>query len=111
MPFRSIEARDGLEALQALKAMEKPPALLVVDVDMPRMDGFQLVAALRKIERYENLPVVMISSRTGNSYRHRAHKLGVVAYLGKPYQADELVAIMRSLGLANKQSQEPVLPS
>ncbi len=111
LPFRSIEARDGLEALQALKHMDHPPALLIVDVEMPRMDGFQLVAALRKIERYTKLPVVMISSRTGNSYRHRAAKLGVVAYLGKPYQAEELTGIMQSLGLSNKQQQEPAIPS
>jgi len=94
-----LEARDGLEALEALKRMSQPPCLLVVDVEMPRMDGFQLVSAVRELPHCRNLPVVMISSRTGASYRHRAAALGVVAYLGKPYYPEELQAVVENLQL------------
>jgi len=94
-----LEARDGLEALEALKRMSQPPCLLVVDVEMPRMDGFQLVSAVRELSHCGNLPVVMISSRTGASYRHRAAALGVVAYLGKPYYPEELQSVVENLQL------------
>jgi len=103
--LKPIDARDGLEALQALKHVKQPPDLLIVDVEMPRMDGFQLVAAIREIGRYKKMPVVMISSRTGASYRHRAAKLGVVAYLGKPYYPEELSSILDDLGMISSDAQ------
>ena len=103
--LKPIDARDGLEALQALKHIQQAPDLLIIDVEMPRMDGFQLVAAIREIERYKKMPVVMISSRTGGSYRHRAAKLGVVAYLGKPYYPEELSSILDDLGMITSDRQ------
>ena len=103
--LKPIDARDGLEALQALKHIQQAPDLLIIDVEMPRMDGFQLVAAIREIERYKKMPVVMISSRTGGSYRHRAAKLGVVAYLGKPYYPEELSSILDDLGMITSERQ------
>ena len=103
--LKPIDARDGLEALQALKHVQHPPDLLIVDVEMPRMDGFQLVSAIRELDRYKKMPVVMISSRTGASYRHRAAKLGVVAYLGKPYYPEELSSILDNLGMIESDGQ------
>ena len=103
--LKPIDARDGLEALQALKHVQHPPDLLIVDVEMPRMDGFQLVSAIRELDRYKKMPVVMISSRTGASYRHRAAKLGVVAYLGKPYYPEELSSILDNLGMIESDEQ------
>ena len=99
MCIRDREARDGLEALEVLKRLSRPPCLLVVDVEMPRMDGFQLVSAVRELSNCKNVPVVMISSRTGASYRHRAAALGVVAYLGKPYYPEELQSVVEDLHL------------
>ena len=71
---------------------------------MPRMDGFQLVSAVRELPHCKRMPVVMISSRTGSSYRQRAASLGVVAYLGKPYYPDELYSVVENLRLPGTRS-------
>ncbi len=100
----TIEARDGYEALEALKHMPEPPAAMVVDIEMPRMDGFTLIAALRKIHRLENLPVIMISSRSGTYNRLRARELGVQGFLGKPYREKDLQRLLSKLQLVETDS-------
>ena len=100
----TIEARDGHEALEALKRMSLSPAAMVVDIEMPRMDGFTLVDALRKIDRYKKLPVIMISSRSGTYNRLRARELGVHGFLGKPYREKDLLRLLRQLQLVQADS-------
>jgi len=85
-----ILARDGVEALGVLHDMK--PDLVLSDIEMPRMDGFELLGAIRNDPRTRDLPVVMITSRTGEKHRTRASGLGVNAYLGKPYTEAELLA-------------------
>jgi chemosensory pili system protein ChpA (sensor histidine kinase/response regulator) len=84
-----VLARDGVEALGVLQ--DKLPDLVLTDIEMPRMDGFELLGAIRNDPASADTPVVMISSRTGQKHRSRAGTLGVSAYLGKPYTEMELI--------------------
>jgi chemosensory pili system protein ChpA (sensor histidine kinase/response regulator) len=88
-------ARDGVEALEKLK--EGRPDVMLVDIEMPRMDGFELTRHVRADAALSSLPVIMISSRTADKHRNVARELGVNVFLGKPYQEDELLAHIRSM--------------
>jgi chemosensory pili system protein ChpA (sensor histidine kinase/response regulator) len=83
-------ARDGIDALQ--KMHEQAPDLILLDVEMPRMDGFELLTNLKADDALQAIPVVMITSRIGEKHRDRALALGAADYLGKPYQEAELLA-------------------
>lgn len=85
-------ARDGLDALQMLE--EAVPDILLLDIEMPRMDGFELMSRLRAQPRLADIPVVMISSRTADKHREHAARLGVQAFLGKPYDETELLELI-----------------
>jgi len=85
-------ARDGLDALEQLRL--HLPAAVLLDIEMPRMDGFELLAALRDDARWRDLPVAMITSRTAERHREHAMKLGATAYLGKPFVEEELIALL-----------------
>ncbi len=89
-----ILARDGVEALGFLH--EQKPDVVLTDIEMPRMDGFELLGAIRNDEQTRNVPVIMISSRTGQKHRNRAEALGVSAYLGKPYAEADLIERIES---------------
>ena len=65
---------------------------LLLDIEMPRMDGFELLTRLRADQRFESIPVAMITSRTAERHRQRAMALGANAYFGKPYREQELMA-------------------
>jgi chemosensory pili system protein ChpA (sensor histidine kinase/response regulator) len=97
--FRVATAKDGLDALEQLR--ETLPAALLVDIEMPRMDGFDFTRALRGDPRTRALPIIMISSRTAEKHRSQAAALGVNVFLGKPYQEAELLEHLRAhLGAA-----------
>ncbi|MBI4939028.1 MAG: Hpt domain-containing protein [Nitrosomonadales bacterium] len=87
--YQVATARDGVDALEQLG--EISPAALLLDIEMPRMDGFELTQRLRQDPRTRELPIIIISSRTADKHRNYARELGVNAYLGKPYQEKELL--------------------
>jgi chemosensory pili system protein ChpA (sensor histidine kinase/response regulator) len=87
--YQVITAKDGLDALQLLR--ETLPAVMLVDIEMPRMDGFDLTRNVRGDARTKNIPIIIISSRTAEKHRSQAAALGVNAFLGKPYQEAELL--------------------
>jgi chemosensory pili system protein ChpA (sensor histidine kinase/response regulator) len=91
--FRVALANDGLHALEVL-AQEKP-AVVLSDIEMPRMDGFDLVRNIRADAQLRDLPVIMITSRIAQKHRDLAEELGVDHYLGKPYAEDALLALIR----------------
>ena len=93
--FEVVTARDGIDAIAQLN--EQTPDIILLDVEMPRMDGFEFATLVRNIEQYQHLPIIMITSRTGDKHRTRALNIGVNAYLGKPYQELELVETMQNL--------------
>lgn len=84
-----LTAKDGVEALTLLD--ERIPDVVLLDVEMPRMDGYELTRHIRRSERLKNLPIIMITSRTGAKHRDYATQLGVNRYLGKPYQESQLL--------------------
>lgn len=84
-----VTAKDGVDALEQLT--EISPHLMLLDIEMPRMDGFELAKRLRQDSKTKDLPIIMITSRTADKHRNYAKELGVNEYLGKPYQEDELL--------------------
>jgi chemosensory pili system protein ChpA (sensor histidine kinase/response regulator) len=91
--YRVALAKDGLEAIERLG--EERPSVVLTDIEMPRMDGFDLVRNVRTDVRLRSLPVIMITSRIAQKHRDYAAELGVDHYLGKPYSEDELLALVR----------------
>ncbi|RQO59328.1 hybrid sensor histidine kinase/response regulator [Paucibacter sp. KBW04] len=91
--YRVQLAKDGLDAMERL-AEEELPALVLSDIEMPRMDGFDLVRNMRGDARLAGLPVIMITSRIAQKHRDYAQELGVDHYLGKPYDEDQLLKLI-----------------
>ena len=87
--FQVLAAKDGVDALEQLGDLM--PDLMLVDVEMPRMDGFDLTRNVRADERLRHIPIIMITSRTADKHRNYAKQIGVNVFLGKPYQEDELL--------------------
>jgi len=87
--YQVITAKDGVDALEQL--IDVLPDVMLLDVEMPRMDGFELTKRLRQDVRTQDLPIIMITSRTADKHRRYALELGVNEYMGKPYQEDELL--------------------
>ena len=92
--YQVVLAKDGVDALQQLQ--DYTPDVMLVDIEMPRMDGFDLTRNVRGDERYSAIPIIMITSRTADKHRDFARELGVNVYLGKPYQEDELLGHIAS---------------
>jgi chemosensory pili system protein ChpA (sensor histidine kinase/response regulator) len=84
-----ITAKDGLDAVEKLQ--EKVPDLMLLDIEMPRMDGYELATYMRNDARLKEVPIIMVTSRTGEKHRQRALEIGVERYLGKPYQEADLL--------------------
>jgi chemosensory pili system protein ChpA (sensor histidine kinase/response regulator) len=88
--YRVLTARDGVDALEQLKNVERP-AVMLIDIEMPRMDGFDLTRNVRGDPKTMDIPIIVISSRSAPKHRSRAAELGVNVYLGKPYEEAELL--------------------
>ncbi|MGA7296747.1 MAG: response regulator, partial [Rhodanobacteraceae bacterium] len=84
-----LTAKDGLDAVEKLQ--EHVPDLMLLDIEMPRMDGYELATYMRNDSRLKHVPIIMVTSRTGEKHRQRALELGVKRYLGKPYQELDLL--------------------
>ncbi len=91
-------ARDGNEAIALLTdADARMPRAMLLDIEMPGMDGFELLSVLRGDARWQSLPVVMVSSRTAGRHRERALQLGASDYVGKPYREEALLGLLADL--------------
>lgn len=93
--FRVVSAKDGLDAMALLQTEQ--PAAVLLDIEMPRADGFEVAAFIRNTGRIARVPIIMITSRSGEKHRERAHRLGVNRYLIKPYQEEQLMNEVRSV--------------
>jgi chemosensory pili system protein ChpA (sensor histidine kinase/response regulator) len=98
--MRVLTANDGLEALSLLQ--EHVPDVILLDIEMPRMDGYEVAAHVRNDPRLADVPIIMITSRVGEKHRARAIELGVDDYLGKPYQESQLLDAVEALVLARR---------
>ncbi|RKZ43249.1 MAG: hybrid sensor histidine kinase/response regulator, partial [Gammaproteobacteria bacterium] len=90
-----LTAKDGLDAIAKLQ--EHIPDLMLLDVEMPRMDGYELATQIRNRSDLKHLPIIMITSRTGTKHRDKAKKIGINRYLGKPFNESELLENIRAL--------------
>ncbi|MGE5093895.1 MAG: Hpt domain-containing protein [Betaproteobacteria bacterium] len=91
--FEVATAKDGVDALQQLQDIR--PDCILLDVEMPRMDGFEFARNVRADETTKSIPIIMITSRTADKHRNRAIEIGVNEYMGKPYQEDQLLELIR----------------
>jgi chemosensory pili system protein ChpA (sensor histidine kinase/response regulator) len=102
--FEVETAKDGLDAIEKLH--ERVPDLMLLDIEMPRMDGYELATQMKADPRFRGVPIIMITSRTGEKHRQRAFDIGVERYLGKPYQEAELLAQISEV--LEQHAREPV---
>jgi chemosensory pili system protein ChpA (sensor histidine kinase/response regulator) len=91
--MKVITAKDGVDAVSKLQ--DNIPDIMLLDIEMPRMDGFELATHVRNEARLRDIPIIMITSRTGDKHRQRAMQIGVNRYLGKPFQEAELMENIR----------------
>jgi chemosensory pili system protein ChpA (sensor histidine kinase/response regulator) len=96
--YRVALAADGLQALERLA--EEKPTVVLSDIEMPRMDGFDLARNIRGDARLKDLPIIMITSRIAEKHREHAKELGVDHYLGKPYSEEELLSLVKHYSAA-----------
>ena len=87
--MRVITAKDGLDAISVLR--DQKPEVILLDIEMPRMDGYEFASHVRNDARMSDVPIIMITSRVGDKHRARAIELGVNDYLGKPFQDSKLL--------------------
>ncbi|MDM8545730.1 Hpt domain-containing protein [Candidatus Venteria ishoeyi] len=104
-----ITAKDGLDAIAQLQ--DVTPDLMLLDVEMPRMDGFELATQMRNAENLKHIPIIMITSRTGQKHRERAAKIGINKHLGKPFNEPELLDNIRALLDEQKQVEMEMIAS
>ena len=90
-----VTAKDGVDAIEQLENVK--PDLMLLDIEMPRMDGFEVTNLVRHHDVHQDLPIIMITSRTGEKHRERAFSLGVTHYMGKPFQEAELLSNVENL--------------
>ena len=93
--YEAHVAIDGIDALEKLQEMT--PDAIVLDIEMPRMDGFEVANHVRHNTRLKHVPIIMITSRTGEKHRERALSIGVNEYMGKPFQEQALIATLNKL--------------
>ena len=95
MGITLVEAGDGQEALNILKSGDYNFDAMLIDIEMPRMDGYTLATEIKKYNRYKNLPLIAVTSRTSKSDRMRGVESGMVEYITKPYSADYLASVVQ----------------
>jgi chemosensory pili system protein ChpA (sensor histidine kinase/response regulator) len=87
--------------------VDRVPDLMLLDIEMPRMDGYELATQMKADPRLRDVPIIMITSRTGEKHRQRAFEIGVQRYLGKPYQEHELMRNVFELLALEQADREP----
>lgn len=93
--FEVFTAKDGVDAIATLQ--DHIPDLMLLDIEMPRMDGFEVASIVRHDSRLQHVPIIMITSRTGSKHKNRALSIGVNEYMGKPFQEDTLLSTIDKL--------------
>ena len=94
--YRVVQAKDGVDALEKLQN-GLDCSLAIVDIEMPRMDGFELLRSMRSTQRFANIPVAMLTSRSGEKHRQMAMELGANQYFTKPYSEAQLLEAIPKL--------------
>ena len=95
--FDVVTAKDGVEAINHIQ--NQLPALVLTDLEMPRMNGLELTDHLRANEKTQNIPIIMITSRSTEKHKQEAERIGVSAYMTKPYDEDKLLSLIQNIGV------------
>lgn len=103
--FEVVTAKDGIDAMNQLEEIR--PDVMLLDIEMPRMDGFEVLRSVRHNEQLQDLPIIMITSRTGEKHKQQAMELGVNHYLGKPFQEASLLATIEEVIEKAKAKLQP----
>ena len=101
--YQVIVCRDGQEALEQVEQYKGRIDLILSDVEMPRLNGFELLERVRSLPAFKNTPIVMVTSRTGERHQQQAKRLGATEYLGKPVQPQQLINTIAALLTRNKE--------
>ncbi len=100
-----LEASNGLEGLEMLKNGDKTPDAILVDIEMPKMDGYTFASEVRKYNKFKNLPLIAVTSRVTKTDRMRGVESGMTEYITKPYSGEYLTTVVkRSIKLEGDQS-------
>jgi len=99
--WQVLGAKDGVEALEMLAWAR--PQVMILDIEMPRMDGYELTTLIRNHPDHHALPIAMLTSRAGEKHRRKAFDIGVSAYLVKPFEETELLRTVRELSAATRR--------
>lgn len=91
--YRVLIAKNGLEAVEMIE--KNKPDVILADLEMPKMNGFELIETVRKNHDKAQMPIIVISSRTAEKHRKMAEQLGANAFIGKPYKEEELLERIR----------------
>lgn len=97
MGWNSTEAKDGVEALEIIQSLAIKPDIIILDIEMPRMDGYELTSVLRTDVSCQHIPIVMLTSRSEEKHRRKAFEVGATEYLVKPYEEETLINIITKL--------------
>lgn len=90
-----IEAANGVEALDMIKAGDKQIDAVLIDIEMPKMDGYTLAAEIRKYNKFKNMPLIAVTSRTSKTDRMRGVESGMTEYITKPYSPEYLMNVVK----------------
>lgn len=103
----TVEASNGIEALDMIKAGDRDYDAILIDIEMPRMDGYSLAAEIRKYNKFRNLPLIAVTSRTSKSDRMRGVEVGMTEYITKPYSPEYLMNVVkRNINLNSEVESE-----
>jgi chemosensory pili system protein ChpA (sensor histidine kinase/response regulator) len=102
--MRVVTAKDGVDAVSLLR--DHKPDVMLLDIEMPRMDGYEVAKHVRNDPQLRDIPIIMITSRVGQKHRARAIESGVDDYLGKPYQENQLLAAIETLTQENREKPD-----
>jgi chemosensory pili system protein ChpA (sensor histidine kinase/response regulator) len=101
--WKTVQAKDGLDAFEVLPTLPTLPDVILLDIEMPRMDGYEFLSTLRKHTSYSHVPVAILTSRAGQKHRQKAFELGADEYVVKPYRDEELLNTLARLAREQKE--------
>jgi len=90
-----IQGADGVEGLEVLQAASPSPDAIITDINMPRMDGFELIEAVRKLDQFRHIPIIVLTTESDPEKKARARAAGATGWIIKPFSVDSLVAAIR----------------
>ncbi|RFD21029.1 response regulator [Komagataeibacter melaceti] len=90
-----IQGEDGVNGLEVLQAANPPPDAIITDINMPRMDGFGLIEAVRKLDQFRHIPIIVLTTESDPEKKARARAAGATGWIIKPFSTDSLVAAIR----------------